>query len=44
LQISNGIGVISGTLQLILYGYYWCRGGNQIGGDKDVPVPVVTAV
>ena len=45
LQISNGIGVISGTVQLILYGYYWCRGDNQIGDDdKGGPVPVVTAV
>ncbi|RHN49839.1 putative SWEET sugar transporter [Medicago truncatula] len=42
--ISNGIGVISGTVQLILYGYYWCRGDNQIDDDKGGPAPVVTAV
>ncbi|KEH24860.1 bidirectional sugar transporter SWEET7b [Medicago truncatula] len=41
--ISNGIGVISGTIQLILYGYYWCRGDNQIGDDKN-DAPAVTVV
>jgi len=44
LQFCNGIGAISGAVLLILYGYYWCKGDNQIKDDNDVPVSVVTAV
>jgi len=39
LQVSNGVGAISGAAQLILYGYYCYKGENQI----DDPAPVVIA-
>jgi len=42
LQFCSGTGVVSGAAQLILYGYYRCKGDNQIDDDDDVPV--VTAV
>ncbi|RHN49836.1 putative SWEET sugar transporter [Medicago truncatula] len=29
LLVSNGIGAISGFVQLILYVYFWCKGENK---------------
>ncbi|XP_058773152.1 bidirectional sugar transporter SWEET7b-like [Vicia villosa] len=43
--ISNGIGVISGLVQLLLYAYFWCKGGKKIDvGDDHVPKPTEAAV
>ncbi|XP_004489295.1 bidirectional sugar transporter SWEET7b-like [Cicer arietinum] len=43
--ISNGIGVISGLVQLILYAYYWFNGENKDDDDGDhVPNPTVSAI
>jgi len=37
LQISNGIGAISGLIQLILYACYCsCKSENDEGGDQDL--------
>ncbi|XP_058752121.1 bidirectional sugar transporter SWEET7b-like [Vicia villosa] len=37
--ISNGVGVISGLVQLILYAYFWCRGENISDGGDNVQNP-----
>ncbi|XP_058752122.1 bidirectional sugar transporter SWEET7b-like [Vicia villosa] len=42
--ISNGIGVISGLIQLLLYAYFWCKGGNKDEVEDHVPKPAVAAV
>ncbi|KAL5080068.1 hypothetical protein RYX36_008489 [Vicia faba] len=40
--ISNGVGVISGLVQLILYVYFWCNGenNNHDGDNVSKPTPV----
>jgi len=43
LQISNSIGAISGLVQLLLYGFYYCRGENNDNGvelQNTTQVPV----
>ncbi|CAK8533721.1 unnamed protein product [Lathyrus sativus] len=42
--ISNGIGVISGLVQLLLYAFFWCKGENKKEAEDDVPKPTVAAV
>jgi hypothetical protein len=45
LQVSNGIGAISGFVQLLLYAYYWSWGENNDDNDVNhVSKPVVAAV
>lgn len=44
LQISNGIGVISGLVQLLLYAFFWCKGRNKKEAEDHVPKPAVAAV
>ncbi|KAK2353027.1 Nodulin MtN3 family protein [Trifolium repens] len=44
--VGNGIGAISGLVQLLLYAYYWCWGENN-DHDNDanhVPNPTLVAV
>lgn len=36
MQISNGVGVISGLVQLILYAIFWCKGENNNDDDDNV--------
>ncbi|PNY00176.1 bidirectional sugar transporter sweet5-like protein [Trifolium pratense] len=33
--VSNGIGAISGFVQLLLYAYFWCRGENNDDNDDN---------
>ncbi|KAI5442437.1 hypothetical protein KIW84_011490 [Lathyrus oleraceus] len=42
--ISNGIGVISGLVQLLLYAFFWCKGRNKKEAEDHVPKPAVAAV
>ncbi|XP_058733477.1 bidirectional sugar transporter SWEET7b-like [Vicia villosa] len=37
--ISNGVGVISGLVQLILYAYFWCTGENNNDDGDNVSNP-----
>jgi len=43
LQISNSIGAVSGLIQLLLYGFYYCGGENidegvELQSTAQVPI------
>jgi hypothetical protein len=44
LQVSNGIGAISGFVQLLLYGYYYFWGENKDVDANQVPKPTLAEV
>jgi hypothetical protein len=45
LQVSNGIGAISGFVQLLLYGYYYFWGENKdVDANNNVPKPTLAEV
>ncbi|KAK2406310.1 bidirectional sugar transporter SWEET5 [Trifolium repens] len=39
--VGNGIGAISGLVQLLLYAYYWCWGNNNDDNYNHVPNPTL---
>jgi hypothetical protein len=44
LQVSNGIGAISGFVQLLLYTYYYIWGENNDVDANHVPKPTLAVV